>query len=154
RWRESVAFARESQELHRRCALLMWDYALATWWELAAGSYAGMLSELIARVPEALRDAETRGDVYAATSFRTYRCSWAWLGIDRPDIADQQVEVAEHDWTPPGYQFQHWHMTYARSEIDLYRGTPRRALRRLERDWNEARLVRRVHVVRADMLYT
>lgn len=154
RWRESIELARESQELQRRCARLNWDHAIMIWWEMASASPAGMLSELVARVPDALRDAEARGDVYAATSFRTHRSSWAWLGMDRPDVADLQVDTAEREWTPVGYQFQHWHMTYARSEVDLYRARPARSFERLTRDWKRGRLVRQVRAVRADMLYT
>jgi len=154
RWRESIELARESQELQRRCARLTWDHAIMIWWEMASASPAGMVSELVTRVPDALRDAEARGDVYAATSFRTHRLSWAWLGMDRPDVADLQVDTAEREWIPDGYQFQHWHMTYARSEIDLYRATPARSFERVTRDWKRGRLVRQVRAVRADMLYT
>jgi hypothetical protein len=124
------------------------------WWEMASASQAGQLAEIVAKIPEALRDAEARGDVYAATSFRTHRCSWAWLGLDQPELADRHVETAEREWMPSGYQFQHWHMTYARSEVDLYRATPARSLARLTRDWGRGRLVRQVAAVRSDMLHT
>jgi serine/threonine protein kinase len=154
RWLESVKVARESQDLQQRGARLTWDHAIMIWWEMQSSSQAGLITEVVQRVPEALRDAETRGDVYAATSFRTHRSSWAWLGIDRPDVADRHVDIAEREWTPNGYQFQHWHMTYARSEVDLYRRTPERTFRRVNREWNRARLTRQVQGVRVDMLYT
>jgi hypothetical protein len=64
------------------------------------------------------------------------------------------VAVAEREWAPSGYQFQHWHMTYAYGEADLYRGTPLRSLERLEAEWGRARLVQTVRGVHADMLYT
>jgi hypothetical protein len=154
RWLESVRLARESQDLQRRGARLTWDHAIMIWWELQSASQAGQITEVVQRIPEALRDAEIRGDVYAATSFRTHRSSWAWLGVDRPEVADRQVDIAEREWTPRGYQFQHWHMTYARSEVDLYRRTPERTFERLNREWNRARLTREVQGVRVDMLYT
>jgi hypothetical protein len=152
RWLEAIALARESQEAHLRKAQLNWDHAIMIWWELAAASMAGQLTEM-SKIPEALRDAEARGDVYTATSFRTYRMSWAWLAIDRPDVADAHVDTAEREWTPQGYQFQHWHMTYSRAEIDLYRGQPARALARLEAEWSRGRLVRQVQQVSCEMLY-
>ncbi len=154
RWKESVKVARESQDLQLRSSRVTWDYAIMIWWEMMSASFAGQVDELVTRIPDALRDAESRGDVYAATSFRTHRSSWAWLGMDRPDVADAQVDIAEREWTPEGYQFQHWHMTYARSEVDLYRGTPRRSFEKLTKEWKLGRLLRQVRAVRADMLYT
>lgn len=153
RWQEAAKLARECQELQRRSPLLVWESATALWYELTAAAAAGQVDELATRIPEALRDAEARGDVYAATSFRTHRAIWAWLADDRPDAGDQQVDVAETEWNPDGYQFQHWHMTCARSDIDLYRGTPRRSFERLQREWRRGRLVRQVQGVRPDMLY-
>ncbi len=153
RWKESVRLARESQDLQLRSSRVTWDYAIMIWWEMMSASFAGRVGDLVTRIPEALRDAESRGDVYAATSFRIHRSSWAWLGMDRPDVADAQVEIAEREWTPEGYQFQHWHMTYARSETDLYRGTPRRSFEKLNSEWKLGRLLRQVRAVRADMLY-
>jgi hypothetical protein len=154
RWKESLALARESQELYRSCARVAWDHAIMIWWEMTAMAPMGHLAELGRKIPEALRDAEARGDVYAATSFRTYKSSWAWLGADRPDLAEMHVDTAEREWTPDGYQFQHWHMTCARGDIDLYRATPHRSLRRIMQEWGRARLVRQMQEVRADMLYS
>lgn len=154
RWLESVSLARESQTMQQRASRLNWDHAIMIWWELQSASQAGQISLVKQRVPEALRDADVRGDVYAATSFRTHRSSWAWLAMDRPDLAEAEVERAERAWNPIGYQFQHWHMTYARAETDLYRRTPHASFERLNREWSRARLTRQVNGVRVDMLYT
>ena len=155
RWLESVRIALEAQELQLRCARVNWDYTIVIWWQIAAASMAGQLASLALLVPQVLRDVIARGDVYAATEFRTHRCSWAWLALDRPEQVDREVDVAEREWTPGGYQFQHWHMTYARSEAELYRGaSPQRALERVEREWKRARLVHQIQGVRADALYT
>lgn len=154
RWLESIALAESSQQLYRQSARVAWDHAIMVWWEMTSAAYAGQLRKLVATVPEALRDAEQRGDVYMATAFRTHRSCWAWLALDQPELADANVAVAEREWTPSGYQFQRWHMSYAYAEVDLYRGTPARSLERLAREWGRARLVRRVRGVSADMLYT
>jgi hypothetical protein len=154
RWGDAIDACRQAQQLIREDPRLSWDRAIMEWWELTAAACAGGLSELVARIPELLRDAEARGDVYAATAFRTHRSSWAWLAQGRPEIADAQVDIAEREWTPLGYQFQHWHMLYSRSEIDLYRGTPERSFERFTGEWKRSRLVRQVHGVHADMLYT
>ena len=154
RWLEAIRFARESQELQLRLACVTWDFAIMSWWELVSAAAAGRLREVSLRIPEALRDAEARGDVYTATGFRTHRASWAWLALDKPDVADQQVDIAEREWAAPGFQFQHWHMLFARGEVDLYRGTPRRAWDGLNAAWPRTFWVRQVQGVRSDMLYT
>jgi hypothetical protein len=153
RWLESIELARAAQELHRNSTRFSWESAIMLWWEMASASYAGRVGEMVARIPEALHEAEARGDVYVATSLRTYRSCWAWLGMDRPDLTELHVDTAEREWTPNGYQFQHWHMTYARAEVDLYRGTPQRSLARVRDAWRRGRLVRQVSAVRSDMLY-
>jgi hypothetical protein len=154
RWRDSVRFARESQDLSRLASQVTWDLAIMTWWEITSAAFAGLIRELTALVPQALSDAEARGDVFAATSLRTHRCCWAWLAVDRPALADHHVAIAEREWTPNGYQFQHWHMAYSRSDVDLYRGTPRPSLERVTHAWHRGRLLRQVAGVRVDMLYT
>jgi serine/threonine protein kinase len=153
-WCDSVRVARESQELQRRAARVTWDHTIMIWWEITSAAYAGYIADLATTVPEALRDAEARGDVFAATSFRTHRCCWAWLAQDRPGVAELHVDAAERAWTPTGYQFQHWHMAYSRSDVDLYRGTPKRSLERVMRDWSRGRLLHQVRAVHVDMLYT
>lgn len=154
RWLDSVRCARESQEIFKRCTGgVSWDTSIMIWWQAQSESMTGNLAEVIRSVPEALRDAEARGDVHAATSFRTHRSSWAWLGIDRADLVDAHVSIAEREWAPKDYQFQHWHMTYARAEADLYRDTPLPSLERVTQEWPRSRLVRQVHSARSDMLY-
>lgn len=154
RWRDAVRLASNTVELLNAGARINWDLAIVIWWKLTSVACIGDIGDLVTQIPEALRDAEARGDVYAATEFRTHRSTWAWLGIDDPDVADAQVDIAERDWTPPGYQFQHWHMLFSRSEIDLYRATPQRSFERLSQEWGRARFLRQVQGVRADMRYT
>jgi hypothetical protein len=154
RWRDSVTFARESQDMSRLASQVSWDLAIMTWWEVTSAAFAGLMHELTALVPQALSDAEGRGDVFAATSLRTHRCCWVWLALDRPELADHHVAIAEREWTPNGYQFQHWHMSYSRSDVDLYRGTPRPSLERVIGAWNRGLFLRQVAGVRVDMLYT
>ncbi|MDD9947526.1 MAG: hypothetical protein OXU20_41180, partial [Myxococcales bacterium] len=154
RWLQAVRLCRESQQQLERLERLNWDYTMMSWFELVAAAPSGRVGELVTRVPSALRRAQARGDVYGATSFRTHRASWAWLGVDKPLEADAQVDIAERDWVPRGFQFQHWYMLFSRSEIDLYRGTPHRALELMEDAWPRARFLRLVRPVRVDMLFT
>jgi serine/threonine protein kinase len=154
RWFDATRCAREAQALLLGGAHTTWDYAILIWWEMLSLSQIGRVGELAARVPEALRDADARGDVYAATAFRTHRACWAWLALGRPDIAEAEVDTAERSWTAKGYQFQHWHMTHARCDIDLFRGaSATRSLDRLMLEWRRSYRLQKIAPVRADMLY-
>ncbi len=66
-----------------------------------------------------VRDAERRGDLYAATTFRR-SCGRIWLARDDPQGGRDDLERAT--WTPPekGFHFQHWYELEALVELALY----------------------------------
>jgi eukaryotic-like serine/threonine-protein kinase len=155
RWRESIRLAVEAQSILRDQlgAALSWDLALLVTFELQCISNVGDVQQLVTRVPEVLREAEARGDLFAATLYRTWRNSWAWLGIDQPEVARRQADIAESQWTPKGFQFQHWYTTYARAEADLYCDTPDPSIERVARDWNRSFFLHQVQFTRSDARY-
>ncbi len=156
RFREAQRLTREAQHVirERLNATLAWDLTTVLLFDLQATACLGNVRELGERVPDALRDAEARGDLYAATSLRTWRCIWAWLGPDRPDEAYRQVQLAEAHWNQAGYQLQHWYTTHALAEVDLYTGQPQRSLARLNREWKQLFFLRRIQHTRIEIWNT
>jgi hypothetical protein len=76
-------------------------------YDLRTTALLGHVDQVVERVPELLRDAELRGDNFAAVSGRTSHCCWAWLGPDQPELALEQVRLAERRWSADGYYLQH-----------------------------------------------
>jgi tetratricopeptide (TPR) repeat protein len=71
---------------------------------------------------EALRDAVTRGDVYATVSMQIGSANLRWLMDDRPDQAQEALEAATRVWSPHGYHREHFYSLMARIAVKLYAG--------------------------------
>jgi serine/threonine protein kinase len=152
---DAMALTREAQRIHREQlhGTLAWDIAILIFFELRAASQVGRVGEIVARVPDVLRDAEARGDRYASTLFRISRMCWAWLGVDAPDAAQEQLELATRQWTQEPYQLVHYYTLQAAGEIALYQGRGAAVWERALREQRQARLVTKIQVPRVEMLY-
>lgn len=156
RFREAQRLTREAQQLirERLNATQAWDLTTTVMFDLQATAYLGNVREIAEQVPIALRDAEARGDLYAATLCRTRRCIWAWLGPDQVDEAQRQLMLAEQQWNQPGYQLQHWYTTQALAEVDLYMDQPSRSHERLLREWRQLWFLQRTQYTRIESWHT
>jgi eukaryotic-like serine/threonine-protein kinase len=155
RFRESAQLGRETEEIirNRLHSTLSWDLVTATFFGLQASALLGNVQELVDRVPEVVRDAEARGDLYAATTGRTWRSTWAWLGPDRADAARDQLELANRQWTQPGYHLQHGYSVHSAVDIGLYTGVGLAGLwQRLQDEWKAAFFFRQIQHGRVEML--
>src|SRR5262249_10605912 len=85
------------------------------------------------------REARSRGDLYAVTSFRTGLTNVAFLVVD--DVQGARREVAEvlSQWSQEGFHFQHYWGLLAQGVTDLYAGDGAAAHARIERAWPELR---------------
>jgi hypothetical protein len=128
------------------CELAEWTFQRrpgGVWWELASARsfglwsrfYLGQYDAIAERVPILLREAESRGDRYAATSQRIGLPNLAWLVCDKPLEARRNVLEAEKQWSQAGFQFQHYLSALASSHIDLYEGNGGAAHQRVADMW-------------------
>jgi serine/threonine protein kinase len=155
RFRDSVRMAHETQQIirERLHGTLAWDHAIMVLYELRTIALLGHVDQVVERVPEFLRDAEARGDNFAAVSGRTSHCCWAWLGPDQPDLALEQVRIAERRWSADGYYLQHWYTTQAFGEVALYRDDVDEAWQRIGREWKRMLVIRhKIQFTRAEIL--
>ncbi len=81
----------------------------------------GDYRELGVRQREYLRDANRRGDRYAAASFQ-WSSNVVWLAADDPERA--RAELTPEIWSPPeqGLHLQHWFRVRGLFELALYQG--------------------------------
>jgi serine/threonine protein kinase len=155
RFRDSVRMAREAQQIirERLHGTLAWDHAIMMLYDMRTTALLGHVDQVMERVPEFLRDAEARGDIFAAVSGRTSHCCWAWLGPDQPELALEQVQLAERRWSADGYYLQHWYTTQAFGEVALYRDDPEPAFRRLQSEWKRMFVIRhKIQFTRGEIL--
>jgi hypothetical protein len=133
RWKEARARLEEGDEFVRQnCKGMTWELDSAQVF-LAESLYVlGDLVALEKLFSERLREAEGRGDIYAAVTLRAGSATNTWLARDDPDGALEVLEDGIRRWSVAGFHVQHFYDLQSRTQVDLYRRDGEGALRRLE----------------------
>jgi eukaryotic-like serine/threonine-protein kinase len=139
----------------RRPKGALWELASARSFGLWSRFYLGQYGALSERVPALLKEAEGRGDRYAATCQRTGLLNLAWLVEDDSVEARRNVLQAEREWSRSSFQFQHYLSALALSHIDLYEGNGAAAYDRMVALWPHlgASLYLRIQNLRLEALF-
>ena len=108
------------------------------------------------RLPDLLKEAEARGDLYEATDLRIRISHAKWLAADEPERARQEVNDAIARWPSGEFYIQHWWSLIANVEISLYSGQGMAAWDLLAREWPRLKrsLLLRVQYIRIESLST
>jgi hypothetical protein len=122
-------------KFREQCVGAIWEADAAQAFYLWSLSYLGDWKLLCSRVPHCIREAEERGDVYAATNLRIGPLNFVHLVEDHPDAARAAAETAMRMWSHHGFHHQHWDDLLANTTIDLYLGDRAGAFQRVERTW-------------------
>ncbi len=155
-WEEARSQCARGEELLRAHGTgASWELASCQFFMLGAMFYLGDLAGLARMVPERLREAVERGNLYAATGLRSWRTNVAWLAIDDPSEARRQVDLAHKQWSRTGFHLQHYYELLSNGNIDLYCGRGELALERVSERWPalESSLLMRVQNVRIEALH-
>ncbi|MBX3249091.1 MAG: protein kinase [Myxococcales bacterium] len=102
-------------------------------------TFLGELGELERRHGAMLRSAESRGDLFSITCFRTGFLNAGWLAADEPERAKAEAELAMREWRIEGYVIQSFFDLWARSQIELYQGDAVAAAARVRAGWGAFR---------------
>ena len=139
----------------RRPVMASWELASARMLSISAHFYNGELHVVQRRVPELVREAESRGDVYAATCLRLGVCNSAWLVDDQSAEARRQLRLANESWHYEGVHLQECWNLLASVQLDLYEDDPEQAHARVQRSWSglERSFVMRFERLRAELLW-
>lgn len=111
----------------RRPVMASWELASARMFSLWAAFYSGDFELTRNQVPLLIREAESRGDLYAATCLGLSLCNAAWLIIDRPSEARRHLTQADERWSNTGIHLQHYWSTVAWVNLELYEGNAQAA---------------------------
>jgi serine/threonine protein kinase len=136
RWRDGVVLTdRAATMLRDRCTGVGWELANAEIFRFLSLYYLGELGELARRLPAVCKDAEQRGDLFAATSLRSRISFIAELAADNPEEARIAVDEAIEQWSRQGFHIQHLWAMVGKMEIALYSGAVREAWNIITRSW-------------------
>ena len=123
RWAAADEACRSAEVILRdRCSGVGWELSSARIMGLWSLWYLGRVREIVERLPDVLREAEDRGDLYAVTSYRTFFTPMALLAADQPDQAMAEGGEALRRWSQRGFHFQHYFHLFAATQVHLYRG--------------------------------
>ena len=151
-WRRAADHLAAAEEMLReRCPGQIWQRATAQRFGLDARAYLGELGELARLLPERLRDAEERGDLYSGAELRA-RLGLCWLAEDDPQGHRRELEGSMRRWPRDGFHVPHFDALRALAQADLYEGDPAAAERRIAAAWDDlaASQLLRVQVIRVE----
>ena len=154
-FRDSLTRAEQAEAIFReRCTGVSWEINTTVNYALCSLMYLGALGQLAERVPQRLREAEERGDLYAGID-PVGRPGIVWLAADDPEGGRKAVRQVMDRWSLEGFHFQHYLEMFAENQIDLYEGRWASAWRRAEERWPrmKAALLLRLPFVRVEALH-
>jgi eukaryotic-like serine/threonine-protein kinase len=133
--------AREHLERGNRyfleCIGVAWEMSVTRLFALICLYCEGRLDDLARQLPPLLVEAEDRGDLFAATSFRVATQHVLLIAAGRGHEARANVDDAMARWSQTGFQMQHRYALLSHVEIDLSEGNDLAAYTRLERQWRD-----------------
>lgn len=137
-WASTVEQCDEATRRFRNeCQGTEYEAAVALVYSLQALGQAGAVSKLIRRIPEAISEADDRGDLFAANSHRGGFHALGRIAAGQLDIVQADLRKVVQTWTRGFYQMHAYHRVFAGVAADLYIGDPHSALARIEGDWPE-----------------
>ncbi len=140
RWRDGHRLCSDAERVFRdRCIGAAWEADSAQSFSLWSLFYLGEMAQLQRAVPTAIREAEERGDLYAATNLRIGELNFVHLASDDVEGARAAAATAMAMWSQQGFHHQHWDNLLAEATIDLYADDPATAWARVQRTWKPLR---------------
>lgn len=136
RWQDTVDACDEAAlEFRSECRGAEYEAAVAVVFSLQALGQAGRVSELVARIPAAIREADARGDLFAANNYRAGFHALGRIAAGQVDEVRADLERVVETWKPGFYQMHAYHRVFAEVAAELYVGNPASAVARVENDW-------------------
>jgi eukaryotic-like serine/threonine-protein kinase len=154
RWQDAERHAIEAERLCERKRLHMASQlSLARHVGLIARTYLGRIIEVRSRIPDLLVEADALGDRNSMSYLRLGWFNLIWLCSDDIAEADRHVRLGTECLSSESYTSLHWMESIAAAHLDLYRGSPVRALQRLQGSWGalKASMQLRIGVVKHEM---
>jgi hypothetical protein len=150
-WRPALDyFVRADKTFREECTGAMWELDRTQAFRLWSLLWLGEFPELARRLPRILRDADERGDLFAATVIGTGIQVDVQLAAGQPEQALAKSREAIKRWSQSGFHVQHFSGLIGRLHIDLYTGNGSAAWRHLADRWPafSRSMLRRVQMLR------
>src|SRR5262249_33490097 len=136
RFRDALALLEQAGAIFReRCRGATKDLDTADLFWLRTLIFTGDFADLVSRAGPLRREAQERGDLYAAIMNGTYTEACALVAVDDPAGARRLVQELAGQWPQKEFNIQQLHALWGETCIDLYCGEGAAAWSRLNRFW-------------------
>jgi hypothetical protein len=154
-WHDAVELFQNAESILQHCAGATVELNNPRNFMLRAYVWQGDLNALRARLPALIRDANERGDLYAATMLGVRNSYIPPLGADDIELAREEARRPLERWPQTGFQTAHYVGVCVQLEIDLYAGKPATAEKRLaeNREALSRSLILRVQLARLEFAF-
>ena len=155
-WPAALDHCERAEQIYRSaCTGTRWELAVTAVYRFTALAHLGRLGDLGRELPEAIRDAEERGDLFAANNYRLGAHAIVWLAADTPEIALQHAAQALASWPQDHFSSQHYYHLLSHVDAELYRGEPLAAWQHLEAAWPRLRAAQflRIRYIGAELWF-
>ena len=153
RWEECYVRAQAARKaLEERHERIAWERDTASIFEVDGLRWMGRWAAMKALLPELLKDARARGDLYAEAILQMHGGSCAALANDDPEGASAGLAILDH-WSNTGFHVEHLVEMHNQIEIAMYRRRGREAAALTSKRWPALRksLLLRVQSFRIQM---
>ena len=136
-WRRSLEYCQRAEAIFReRCTGFRWEVSTTQIFSIFSESLLGRLRSFMVRLPQMLKEASERGDLYTLTNLQAAVCTTAWLVEDQPGRARLELAEALARWNVPHtVHIQHFNVVMSEIGVDLYCGEGARAYERITAAW-------------------
>ncbi len=150
RWKKARASLESAEKILRDfCTGVAWELGTAHTFTLWSLFYLGEFAEMERRSSLLLREAQDRGDLYAATTLGTFSAAMARLGTADPEGARQIVATFLQQWSHKAFHVQHVIALLSLTYIDLYCRNGAAAWTRVSEQWPA---LERSHLLRVQVI--
>ena len=156
RWEVAAARCEAALGIYRgACRGVAWEVATSEIYLLSSLALLGRVRDLGRRLPDAMREAESRSDLYALNGYLLGQQSLHWLAADRVAEWRARAREAEASWPQGVFHLQRYQHLVASAQADLYEGDGAAAWSRVNAAWPEltAAQLHRLECARVELLH-
>jgi eukaryotic-like serine/threonine-protein kinase len=135
RWRAAVELLSRAEKTLAELPGAIWELNAAQRFQLNSLSFIGDIPTIAARVPELVKHARERGNLYAECALRVRLCSLLWLAKDDPEGGVAETAEVMQRWSQDGFHLQHYNELFAYVSCALYMGQHEKAMHHVVTTW-------------------
>ena len=150
-WRAACDLLSRAEKVLSEQPGAIWELNAAQRFWLNSLAFIGDIPAIARRLPELIKKARERGNLYAECNLRVRHCV-LWIARDDAQGCIAETTDAMQRWSQEGFHLPHYNELFAHVNCALYLGRVEEAMRRIDSTWSrlEKSLLLRNQAVRIE----